>query len=303
MIYDIAASISYAYDQPAMAGRNLLRLLPAEIPGIQRLIAGQVTAQPMPAERRDRMDFFGNAVTEFSFRAPAAATEFVLSARVERLPVGEGLDLSPPLGGLAREIEDQRSLAPAAPHHFLGASPRVPPVSAIAAFARETAAGAATTRATIEALGRALHGRMRFDPGATTVDTPAAEAFAKGHGVCQDLAHIMICGLRALGVPAAYVSGYLRTVPPPGKPRLEGADAMHAWVRAWAGVETGWIDYDPTNAIWAGSGHVVVAWGRDYEDVAPVQGVLRVAGAQRSIQRVDTVPLSDHPLSGPTARG
>lgn len=292
MIYDITARISYAYDQPALAGRNLLRLMPADIPGRQRLIAGQVSAHPLPAERRDRTDFFGNAVTEFTFRAPAPATEFTLRARVERLPDGPGLDLSPPLSALPRDIADLRSLAPLAPHHFLGSSPRVPPVAAIAHFAREVTAGVPTTRAAVQALGRALHARMRFDPGATTVDTPPAEAFAKGQGVCQDFAHIMIGALRALGVPAAYVSGYLRTVPPPGLPRLEGADAMHAWVRAWTGAEAGWVDHDPTNAIWAGSGHVIVAWGRDYEDVAPVQGVLRTSGAQRSAQGVDTIPLS-----------
>lgn len=292
MLYDIAARISYAYDQPALAGRNLLRLLPADIPGRQRLIAGQVSAHPMPAERGDRTDFFGNAVTEFTFRAPSPATDFTLRARVERLDAGPVLDLSPPLSSLWREIEDQRSLAPIAPHHFLGASPRVRPVAAITAFAREATAQAPTARAAVQALGAALHGRMTFDPTATTVDTPAAEAFAQGHGVCQDFAHIMIGALRAMGVPAAYVSGYLRTVPPPGLPRLEGADAMHAWVRAWTGTETGWVEYDPTNAVWAGSGHVIVAWGRDYEDVAPVQGVLRTAGAQRSAQSVDTIPLS-----------
>ena len=89
---------------------------------------------------------------------------------------------------------------------------------------------------------------MRYDPDATEVDTPLAEAFAARHGVCQDFSHIMIAGLRSLGIPAGYVSGFLRTMPPPGKPRLEGADAMHAWVRAWCGAEAGWIEYDPTNA-------------------------------------------------------
>ena len=89
---------------------------------------------------------------------------------------------------------------------------------------------------------------MNFDPEATTVDTPPAEAFARRHGVCQDFAQVMIACLRGVGVPAGYVSGFLRTDPPPGQPRLEGADAMHAWVRAWCGWQAGWIEYDPTNA-------------------------------------------------------
>ncbi len=101
----------------------------------------------------------------------------------------------------------------------------------------------------------------------------------------------MIGGLRALGVPAGYVSGFLRTSPPPGKPRLEGADAMHAWVRAWCGHETGWIEYDPTNALVVGVDHVEVARGRDYGDVAPVSGVLRISGAQTSEQAVDVLPV------------
>ena len=130
-----------------------------------------------------------------------------------------------------------------------------------------------------------------FDPEATTVDTPPAEAFARRHGVCQDFAQVMIACLRGVGIPAGYVSGFLRTNPPPGQPRLEGADAMHAWVRAWCGWQTGWIEFDPTNAIPAGTDHIVVARGRDYGDVAPVKGVLRIAGEQKTEHAVDVVPV------------
>jgi transglutaminase-like putative cysteine protease len=293
-VYDITARIRYDYDPPATAGHNILRLMPAEIPGRQRLILGQIAASPDPAERGERVDFFGNRVAEISFRKPAATTAFTLRARVERLAeTGGRLDLSPPLAGLAAQIAEQRSLAAAAPTHFLGPSPRIAPSEEIAAFARTATARAASTRKVVTALGKALHAAMTFDASATTVDTPAAEAFRLRRGVCQDLAHVMITGLRSLGVPAGYVSGYLRTSPPKGQPRLEGADAMHAWVRAWCGRETGWLEYDPTNAIPAGTGHVIVAYGRDYDDVCPVQGILRLSGAQRSSQSVDTRPLSD----------
>lgn len=110
-------------------------------------------------------------------------------------------------------------------------------------------------------------------------------------GVCQDFAQVMIACLRGIGIPAGYVSGFLRTLPPPGRPRLEGADAMHAWVRAWCGWQAGWIEYDPTSAQVAGSDHIVVARGRDYGDVAPVKGVLRIAGDQKTEHAVDVVPV------------
>ena len=128
---------------------------------------------------------------------------------------------------------------------------------------------------------------MTFDNTATEVDTMPAEAFAMKRGVCQDFAHIMILGLQALGIPAAYVSGYLRTLPPEGGVKLEGVDAMHAWVRAWCGVSQGWIEYDPTNATLIGSDHIVVGYGRDYTDMAPIKGQLRSSGGQVGSQAVD----------------
>ncbi len=124
-----------------------------------------------------------------------------------------------------------------------------------------------------------------------TVDTTTAQAFALKRGVCQDFSHVMITALRSLGIPAGYVSGYLRTLPPPGKERLEGADAMHAWVRIWCGGLAGWVEYDPTNDIQAGTDHIVVGYGRDYADVAPVIGALKSYGRQQTLQAVDVIPV------------
>ena len=134
---------------------------------------------------------------------------------------------------------------------------------------------------------RRIHKEFAFKPGATTVSTPVGEVLAQRRGVCQDFAHVMIGCLRGLGVPARYVSGYLRTLPPPGQPKLQGADASHAWVQAWCGPDLGWIDLDPTNATLAETDHITVAWGRDYDDVCPLRGVILGGGAHTVSVAVD----------------
>ncbi len=127
----------------------------------------------------------------------------------------------------------------------------------------------------------AIHKDFKYDKDATKVDTGPVEAFALKRGVCQDFAHVMIAGLRGVGIPAGYVSGFLRTIPPKGKPRLEGADAMHAWVRVWCGQHAGWVEFDPTNAMLAGPDHITIGHGRDYADISPIVGVLRTSGRPR----------------------
>ena len=133
---------------------------------------------------------------------------------------------------------------------------------------------------------------FKFDPKATTVSTPIQEVFEKKAGVCQDFAHFQIACLRSLGIPARYVSGYLRTTPPPGKPRLTGADASHAWVSVYCG-DAGWVDFDPTNDVMPELDHITIAWGRDYSDVCPIQGVYTGGGTSTLSVEVDVVPESE----------
>ncbi|RYD63112.1 MAG: transglutaminase family protein, partial [Sphingomonadales bacterium] len=133
---------------------------------------------------------------------------------------------------------------------------------------------------------------FRYDGKATAFDTPVAEAFAKRHGVCQDFAQVMIAAVRAAGLPAAYVSGYLRTRPPAGKPRLVGVDATHAWVNVWCGPALGWVGFDPTNGCTVGSDHIVTAVGRDYSDVAPIDGVFLGQDGQDIHVSVDVEPIA-----------
>ncbi|MEM8740816.1 MAG: transglutaminase family protein [Pseudomonadota bacterium] len=289
MLYDIRLVLSYSYASTALNARNLLRVMPAQRPGVQRLIAGALTAEPAPTLRRDRHDFFGNDVTELDFHLPVTAQRFELTARVERQAAPTEFDLSTRLADLPARLREAASLDPDAPWHFLAPSPSVPRVAEIEAYARAQAGGANTVLEAVAALGSAIHRDLRFDATATEVDTPVSQAFAKRHGVCQDFSHIMIGGLRGLGVPAGYVSGYLRTLPPEGQPRLDGADAMHAWVRAWCGPQTGWVEHDPTNNVMVGADHIVVAVGRDYTDCAPLRGSIRASGDQISRQEVDVI--------------
>jgi transglutaminase-like putative cysteine protease len=290
MRYLTRIRIDYAFAFPAAEGRQLLRLAPREMAGVQRVIRSEVRVEPAVAEVVGFADFFGNAVEEVALPGGLREVAFVAEAEVDRLaPIAPGQAVA--LGAIAEDVAAVRGLGPDVPHHFIGASPRIPASRAITAFARDVAAEDAL--ATVLGLGRAIHGAMAFDPAATTVETPPEDAFARRIGVCQDFAQVMIAGLRGVGVPAAYVSGLIRTVPPEGQARLEGADAMHAWVAAWCGRDCGWVEYDPTNACLVAADHVAIARGRDYGDVAPVAGVLRLAGGQVSGHAVDVIPVED----------
>ena len=289
MHYDLRLVIRYDFDRPTGAGRQLLRIQPADMGSQQHLQSCDIVISPDPSERREFTDFFGTKVLEVVMAPGLTKCEIAMTAKVVRMPLGGELDISPPLDRLDEELEEITEIGGTSPHHFLSASPRIAHDPAIAAFAKAAVEGAETTRAAIAAVGNALHAHMTFDGEATEVDTPPAEAFKLKRGVCQDFAQIMIAGLRSLGIPAAYVGGFLRTLPPPGKPRLEGADAMHAWVRAWAGAEAGWVDHDPTNAVFADTDHIAVGHGRDYGDVAPVTGALRMDGGQKGSHAVDLI--------------
>jgi transglutaminase-like putative cysteine protease len=285
--FALRLTIRYDFDRPTGAARQVFRILPAQVPGVQRLLESQVVLTPAPTEQAWFTDFFGTRALGVAMPAGLTELDLVLTALVDRAAPAARLDTSAPVAGLAAQIAAEAHLGPASPHHFLPPSPRIPDVPAITAFAQGATRGAVGVRDLVARLGQALHDHMTFDAEATEVDTPPDLAFAQGRGVCQDYAQIMVAGLRGLGVPAAYVAGYLRTRPPPGKPRLVGADAMHAWVRAWAGADMGWIDHDPTNACFVGGDHLDVGFGRDYGDVAPVTGLLRLDGGQAGSHTVD----------------
>jgi transglutaminase-like putative cysteine protease len=188
---------------------------------------------------------------------------------------------------LARESRDVSANGPT---NYLFASPMIELTPEIADWC---AADLAPDRSVMEAaiaLALRIQREFDYDPDATHTATRPAEAFAHRHGVCQDFAQVMIAGLRAHGIPAAYASGYLRTLPPPGEARLVGADATHAWVLVWCGPKRGWEGVDPTNGIWMAGDHIVIAIGRDYSEIAPIDGVFLGTGAQTMTVSVDVAP-------------
>ncbi len=291
MIYDVRHITTYAYSRSVPFARCILRLQPRDDGG-QSVHSSELGVTPRPAERDDGICFFGNRMTTLTISKPHRELKVEMRARVEvrRTP--------PPFPGLTRNWENvgalalaSASLAPDSPAHHLYPSRLVPPVAAVTDYAR---ASFPALRPVLEAATE-LMGRIRadftYDPEATEVSTPLEEAFRQRHGVCQDFAHVMIAGLRGLGLPAAYVSGYIRTVPPPGEKRLEGADASHAWVMLWCGPETGWIGLDPTNDLIVADDHIITAFGRDYADVSPLDGVVIGPGSQKIGVAVDVIPV------------
>lgn len=291
MLYDVNLQIDYSYESPTDHSRNLLRILPPDISGVQRVLSRILSVDPLPAERYDGLDYFGNDTTSVVWHHPIKAFTLKLVSKVERFPPMQQLDFSPSLEALSRELGSVRSLTPTSPHHFTVATRRAPITPAMTEFARMHLAPGMTSLQAVHAIGSALHGEMTFDAEATDVDTPAETAFKNRHGVCQDFTHIMIACLRGIGIPAGYVSGFLRTYAPPGQAKLEGADATHAWVRAWVGIEMGWVEFDPTNNQPSGTDYITISTGRDYDDVAPVRGAMRGHGEQETSQAVDVVPL------------
>ena len=291
MLYDLSLHMGYTYDVPASGARHVIRLLPLSLPDRQRLIAGSITVGPHADERTTFIDFFGQQATSVLLRAPHEKLDIRMQARVLVETNSMTADLSPELATLADELADFWSVDAASPHHLTGASPRLAEEPLIAAYAREIVKPGQTVLEIALGICARIHKDFTYDAKATEVDTTPKEAFRLKRGVCQDFTHIMIVALRSLGIPAGYVSGFLRTIPPPGKERLEGADAMHAWVRIWCGETMGYVELDPTNNILAGSDHIVVGYGRDYSDVAPVIGMLKGYGNQNAVQAVDVIPL------------
>jgi transglutaminase-like putative cysteine protease len=293
VIYDLRHKTTYRYGAPVAFARCVLRLTPRDGPW-QTVLANEVLISPKPAAVLERIGPFGETTRTVEVDQPHRA--FVIEAR-SRVDVHARLiDANAPSPSWESVRENSLTsplLGPEGPASFLYPTLRTPITPAITEYARQSFwPGRPIVQAAAELMGR-MRSDFAYDQEATDVRTPAAEAFAARRGVCQDFVHIMISGLRGLGLPAAYVSGYLRTIPPPGQPRLEGADATHAWVSLWCGPDRGWVGIDPTNAAFAENDHIVLALGRDYADIAPIDGVILAPGGQTLKVEVDVIPTNE----------
>jgi transglutaminase-like putative cysteine protease len=291
MNYRVAQETLYAYAAPVPFSRHLARMLPVNRPG-QLVRSAALVIEPVPSERRESLDFFGNRLVHFALDRPHDRLRVRLDAEIAvtrpPLPAPEATPAFEAVGAAAVASRDP---GPEAPAHGLHASPSVDLVAAVTAYAATSfPSKTPVLEGAVDLMAR-IHAGFRYEPGVTDVTTRPAEVFAARAGVCQDFAHLMIAGLRGLSLPARYVSGYLRTEPPEGSPRLEGADATHAWVEVWCGEATGWIGLDPTNGIAAGDDHIVLAVGRDYADVSPLDGVIFAYGDHGVEVKVDVIPL------------
>ena len=290
MIYDIRQTTTYVYETAVTRARHVLRLLPVARDR-QRVVAAMLDIDPVPVSRREATDFFHNWRTVAELEEPHETLTVSLAARVSVAavaPIDPGT--SPPWEKVRDETYASEDISPASPVHFIHPSRQVSLDPEIRNYARESfPPGRPMFAGAVEVMQR-IKRDFTYEIGATTVSTTPSAAFALRRGVCQDFAHMMIAGLRGLGLPAGYVSGFLRTVPRPGTERLAGADAMHAWVMVWCGA-LGWWGLDPTNALIASEDHVVLAIGRDYADVAPIDGVVLASGRQRLTTAVDVIPI------------
>ena len=290
MIYTLRHRTTYAYGNSVSFARCVLRLTPNSSPG-QTVLQTALKVSPEPTLYDERIGPFGEVMVTVMIDKPHEALVIEANSRID-------VHAAPlPYYAASQPWEQVRAAAFAAPGLeangpavFLYPTKRTPKLAPITEYARISfPPGRPIIEAVADLMTRIYH-EFKYDPGATEVSTPVLEAFNARHGVCQDFAHIMICGLRGLGLPTSYISGYLRTIPPEGQPRLEGADATHAWITVWCGEGVGWIGFDPTNAILAQNDHIELGVGRDYSDVAPIDGIILGGRQQILTVEVDVIP-------------
>lgn len=287
--YKITHTTTYNYGEPVLVCQNELRLTPRDS-RLQICKQHRLIIRPQPAISGRRLDYFGNHLNFFSIEESHRRLVVTATSRVEiRAPNLPDPAASAPWEVIRDVVPSDLSKAGLEAVQF-----RVDSAGAFATRNLRDYAGLSfppgrpILEGAIDLMHR-IHSEFKYDTTATTVTSTLADVFRLRRGVCQDFAHVAIGCLRALGLPARYVSGYLRTTPPPGRPRLVGADASHAWLSVYCG-DAGWVDLDPTNDVLPTTDHITVAWGRDYHDVCPIKGVF-VGGGQHTMNvSVDVMP-------------
>ncbi|MBI3862458.1 MAG: transglutaminase family protein [Planctomycetia bacterium] len=281
MIYRIQHQTRYTSVERVSVGHNEAWLTPRNT-RVQNCLSHRIQIVPEPSVVVDRVDYFHNVVTQFAFNQGYDVLDVTAHSEVEVFDPVRPTAGGPPWEEVVAAVRSHRLEADLEAFEFTFPSPRCRYAPEFATYGLPSFfPGRPVLDAVGDLMGR-FHSDVEYDPTATTVSTPVEQVFRHKRGVCQDFAHLLISVCISLGVPARYVSGYLRTLPPSGKPRLVGADASHAWVSVYCGP-LGWIDIDPTNNQFPGSDYVTIAWGRDYTDGAPLKGVY-IGGSSLQMQ-------------------
>ncbi len=282
MKYKISHDTTYEYADAVPVCQNLVHLVPRAT-DYQSCSYHRLTVRPNPATSSRRGDYFGNTATIFSVTQSHRRLQIRASSKVELRPrpVPEPT-AAPSWQAVQAQLRGDRTPQGLAAYQFCFRSPHVPLHHELAEYAGASFTADRPLLAAVADLTSRIHTDFTYDPTATTVSTPIMEVFRQRRGVCQDLAHLQIGCLRAVGLAARYVSGYVRTYPAEDKPQLVGADASHAWLSVYCGP-AGWIDVDPTNDLFPSAEHITLAWGRDFGDVCPVSGMF-VGGGNHQIR-------------------
>jgi transglutaminase-like putative cysteine protease len=286
MNLDISHKTHYRYSAPVIQSQHRVHMTPRPLPN-QIIRHHSLIVEPAPALRYDGIDPFGNPFSILEIEM--AHREFVLHAR-STIETHRRLALDLHKSTPWTRIDDVTPVLDLDVVQYRSASNLTKPNHDIADFAEISFT---PERPILEAamdLTRRIYREFTFDPTATDISTPVAQVMRQRRGVCQDFSHVALAALRAVGIPARYVSGYLLTRPPPGQPRLQGADASHAWISVWS-PDHDWVDFDPTNGIMVADEHAAIAHGRDFDDVSPISGVLLGGGAHTVAVSVDVRPV------------
>jgi transglutaminase-like putative cysteine protease len=290
MIYDVRHRTEIRYEQQVTEAHHVLHLMPRSFDR-QTRIAASLTAQPEPSQLTANEDYFGNVTHHLLLQEPHSKLVIDSFARVDVRPRTEPLDLaaSPLSGDITSMLANAAGSAIAAQQYTFD-SPQIVSGDSVREYAAPSFAAARPVLVLAMELTERIFEDFEYEGGVSDVSTPVTRVLEMRRGVCQDFAHLQIACLRSFGLAARYVSGYLLTHPPPGQPRLVGADASHAWVSVWAG-ELGWVDFDPTNRLMPADEHITVGWGRDYSDVSPTNGFIVGGGRHEVGVAVDVAPV------------
>lgn len=274
MKYAIRHETRYGYSQPVVLCHNEARLQPRTTER-QICLRSDVTVSPLTGARDEREDLFGNRVLYFAIQEPHGELIVTATSEVEitHVPASYDPSLSFPWEQALEQLRQGTSTQQREVRQFTLDSPCAAASDELRAYALPSFPPGRPVLAAVHDLSCRIHREFTFNPQSTTVTTPLSQVLANRGGVCQDFAHLAIACLRSFGVPARYMSGYLETLPPPGLPRLQGADASHAWFAVFVSG-MGWLEFDPTNDQLPGDRYVTTAWGRDFADVTPLKGVI-----------------------------